>query len=143
MPNIMRNITDITRLGAQYRAEAFAPLGLKAFHGSYLMQICANPGISQEQLAKNICINKSNVARQIVVLEEGDFVRREPCEQDKRVMRLYPTEKTLALMPRLREVMSTWRSLLLQDLSQEEQALLETLLNKIKARADQVLEVGE
>jgi len=127
-------------LGAQYRGDAFAPMGLKAFHGSYLLNICANPGISQEQLAKNICINKSNVARQIVVLEEGGFVRREPCEQDKRVMRLYPTEKTLALLPRLREVMRAWRTQLLQDLSPEEQALMEDLLHKNKAKAEKVVE---
>lgn len=140
MPNIMRNITDITRLGIQYRSEAFAPMGLKAFHGSYLVNICANPGVSQEQLAKNICINKSNVARQAAALEEDGFIRREPCEQDKRVMRLYPTEKTLALMPQLKEVMRTWRTLLLQDLSEEEQELMEKLLQKIKARADEVVE---
>lgn len=140
MPNIMRNITEITRLGAQYRGDAFAPMGLKAFHGSYLLNICADPGISQEQLAKNICINKSNVARQAAALEEGGFIRREPCEQDKRVMRLYPTEKALELLPQIRSIMAAWRTRLLADISEEEQVLLESLLEKIKARAEEVVE---
>ena len=64
MPQIIRNITEITRCRIQYRTDKFAPLGLKACRGSYLQEICANSGISQEQLAKSICINKSNVARQ-------------------------------------------------------------------------------
>lgn len=140
MPNIMRNITEIARLGAQYRGDAFAPLGLKAFHGSYLLNISANPGISQDQLAKNICINKSNVARQAAVLEEAGFIRREPCEQDKRVMRLYPTQKALSLLPQIREVLAAWRSRLLSDISPEEQALLESLLQKIKTRAEEEVE---
>ena len=140
MPNIIRNITEIARLGAQYRGDAFAPMGLKAFHGSYLLNISANPGISQEQLAKNICINKSNVTRQVAVLEEGGFIRRQTCEQDKRVVRLYPTEKTMELLPQIRQVLTDWRSRLLEDISQEEQELLEHLLQKIKARAEEAVD---
>lgn len=140
MPNIMRNITEIARLGAQYRGDAFAPLGLKAFHGSYLLQISANPGISQEQLARNICINKSNVARQAAALEEAGFIRREPSEQDKRVMCLYPTEQALEVLPQIRQVLHSWRSQLLTDISEEEQVLLESLLEKIKAKAEKVVE---
>ena len=69
MSQIIRDITEIARCGAQYRADLLAPLGLKGCHASYLTEICAQPGISQDQLAKRICINKSNVARQAATLE--------------------------------------------------------------------------
>ena len=105
MPQIMKDITEITRVSVQYRTDAFAPLGLKACHGSYLQEICGRPGISQEQLAESICINKSNVARQAAALEEGGFIERRPCEHDKRIMRLFPTEKTLQLLPTINEIM--------------------------------------
>ena len=85
MSHILRDITEITRCGVQYRTDKFAPMGLKACHGSYLLEICARPGISQEQLATSICINKSNVARQAAALEEAGFIQRCPCGQDKRV----------------------------------------------------------
>jgi len=140
MPNIMRNITEITRLGAQYRGDAFAPMGLKAFHGSYLLNICANPGISQEQLAKNICINKSNVARQIVVLEEGGFVERRSSQEDKRVMELYPTAKTLELLPELRKVLGGWSRYLTQDFTEQEIELLGRMLSSMRERAAQWME---
>ena len=70
MSQIIRDITEIARCGAQYRTEALAPMGLKACHASYLTEICAHPGISQDKLAARICINKSNVARQAAILEE-------------------------------------------------------------------------
>ena len=92
MPQIMKDITEITRISVQYRTDSFAPMGLKACHGSYLQEICARPGISQEQLAESICINKSNAARQAAALEEGGFINRCCCDKDKRIMRLYPTE---------------------------------------------------
>ena len=59
MSEIIRNITEITRCGVQYRTEALAPLELKACHASYLLEICAEPGISQDRLAGRICINKN------------------------------------------------------------------------------------
>ena len=120
MNNIIRDITEITRCGVQYRTDAFAPMGLKACHGSYLQEICGRPGISQEQLAESICINKSNVARQAAILEEGGFITRVPCQNDKRVMRLYPTEKTLELMPQIRKIMDDWEDCLTHGLTEDE-----------------------
>lgn len=135
MSDIIRSITEINRCGIQYRTEQLAPLGLKACHGSYLTEICAQSGISQEQLAKRICINKSNVARQVAILEEGGFLQRTPCGEDKRIMRLYPTEKTLQLLPQLQQIAQAWQTLLLAELSPAEQAVLEALLEKMKGKA--------
>ena len=140
MPQIMKDITEITRVSVQYRTDSFAPLGLKACHGSYLQEICARPGISQEQLAESICINKSIVARQAAALEEGGFIKRCCCDKDKRVMRLYPTEKTLALLPEIDRIMLSWQERLIQDLSEEEQQLLEAMLLKMRSRASAYME---
>ena len=140
MPQIMKDITEITRVSVQYRTDSFAPLGLKACHGSYLQEICARPGISQEQLAESICINKSNVARQAAALEESGFIKRCCCDKDKRIMRLYPTEKTLALLPEINEIMDQWERRLTQDLSVEEQELLEAMLLKMRKRASSYME---
>ena len=46
MSQIIRDITEIARCGAQYKADQLAPLSLKGCHASYLTEICANPGIS-------------------------------------------------------------------------------------------------
>ena len=140
MPQIMKDITEITRVSVQYRTDAFAPLGLKACHGSYLQEICRSPGISQDVLAKRICFNKSNIARQIVVLEEGGFVLRKPSVEDKRVMELYPTEKTLELMPQIRQVLGDWRSYLMEGLTAEEMAVLDKALTSMRSRAEAWME---
>lgn len=140
MYQIIRDITEITRCGVQYRTDRFVPMGLKACHGSYLIEICANPGISQEQLAQSICINKSNIARQAAALEEAGFIQRCACGKDKRVMRLYPTEKTTALLPEILQIMNSWQDMLTQDLSDSEQALLERMLARMKQRASTYME---
>ena len=135
MSQIIRDITEIARCGTQYRTEALAPMGLKACHASYLIEICAQPGISQDKLAARICINKSNVARQAATLEEGGFITRVPCQNDKRVMRLYPTEKTLSLLPQISQIMDTWENCLTKDLSDDEIEILAGVLERMKRRA--------
>lgn len=140
MPHVLKTMNEITRCGMQYCNDNLEPLGLKSCHASYLREICRSPGISQDTLARRICINKSNIARQIVVLEEGGFVERRSSTEDKRVMELYPTEKTLELLPELRKVLSGWSRYLTQDFTEEEIELLAKMLSSMRERAAQWME---
>ena len=135
MSQLVKDITEITRCGAQYRTDSLASMGLKGCHASYLEEICADPGISQDTLAKRICINKSNVARQAAILEEEGFIERKPSQADKRVMELYPTEKTLTLMPEITEIINKWEDFLLADLSEAEVAQVHSVLQRMRDKA--------
>ena len=135
MSQIIRDITEIARCGAQYKADRLAPMGLKGCHASYLTEICAHPGISQDQLAKRICINKSNVARQAATLEEEGFLTRIPSPTDKRIMELHPTQKTLDLLPEISSVLKEWETCITGDLTPEELDLMAALVAKMKSRA--------
>ena len=140
MSNLTYNIIDIARCTTQYRAEEMAPLGLKACHGSYIYHICAEPGLTQDQLSRRVFFNKSNVARQLAALEEDGFVQRRPCPEDKRAIRIYPTEKALQALPRIRAAHRHWEELLTQDLTGEEVQAVTAALSKMKARAAQWME---
>ena len=140
MSQIIRDMTEIARCGAQYRADQLSPLGLKGCHASYLTEICAQPGISQDQLAKRICINKSNVARQAATLEEEGFLIRTPSPTDKRIMELHPTQKTLDLLPDISCVLKRWEGCITGDLTPEELDQLATLLDKMKSRSAEYME---
>ena len=140
MSEIIRNVTEIVRCTSQYRTEYLAPMGLKACHASYLTEICANPGISQDRLASIICINKSNVARQAAILEEEGFITRRPSATDKRVLELYPTQKAIDLLPQISQILTCWEGCITHDLTEGEKALLSELLVKMKARAASYME---
>ena len=140
MSQLTRDITQISRCSNQFRNDFLASIDLKSSHSSYLTQIIRSPGISQDKLAKLIYIDKSNVARQAAALEEGGFIKRCCCDKDKRIMRLYPTEKTLALLPEIDRIMLSWQEQLTQDLSEQEQQLLEAMLLKMRSRASAYME---
>lgn len=140
MSQIIRDIIEIARISVQYRGDQLAPMGLKSCHASYLTEICAKPGISQDSLARIICLNKSNVARQAAILEEDGFIIRKPSAADKRVVELYPTEKTLELMPQISQVLKSWETRIADSLTEEERQILSDLLAKMKDRATEYME---
>ena len=140
MSHIIFDIIAIHRCGAQYRSEQMAVFGLKSCHTSYLLHICSQPGISQDQLAQKIFINKSNVARQAAFLEEEGYIIRRSRETDKRVMELYPTEKAMALLPRIREILGKWDEMLTGALSPEELEITTRVLEKMKKQAGDWME---
>ncbi len=135
MPDLMHHITDIARCASLYRQEELAALGLKSCHASYLDAICATPGITQDQLARRIFINKSNVARQLVILEEDGFVERRPSPEDKRAIQVFPTQKARDAMPEIVRIFRVWEAFVAQDLTDQERRLLVSMLEKMKDRS--------
>lgn len=140
MNSIIRNISVIFRYGIQYRSAKYAPFGIKACQSPYIIEVCTNPGISQDGLAKCICLNKSNVARQVAILEEEGFLLRCPSPTDKRVTQVYPTKKAQQLLPKLLELTAAWQDCLTQDLTGEERELLAQVLAKMRLRAKEQVE---
>lgn len=134
------DITYISRCGIQYRNEHLEPLGLSYRQADMLLKICNTPGISQEDLGRKMVLNKSNITRQLAGLEESGFVERRTCEKDKRVIRIYPTEKTLGIAEEIRKVFRDWNDYLMGALPEQEQVKLKELLAVLRARADQWME---
>lgn len=133
---ISKDVMTVARYLRRRRNRYMEPFGLKSIHARYLIEVCQNPGISQDGLTQLLGFDKSNVARQAALLEEDGFLRRSP-GTDKRVLQLYPTEKTLELLPKLTQAMDSWEQELLQDLTSEEKAVFESLFAKVCARAEQ------
>ena len=69
----LKNIGIISRCTDMYRDDRFKELGINSRQAVYLQHICREPGITQDALGKNICVNKSNVTRQISLLEENGY----------------------------------------------------------------------
>ena len=140
MNTITKAMHDIARCQMRHRADYMEQFGLKGCHANYIMTLCEEPGISQEKLAKRIYANKSNIARQIAVLEENGYVYRESDTADKRTLHVYPTEKALELLPLIRKKQDEWDNFVTKDLTEEEISQARTILQKMRTQADLFLE---
>lgn len=143
MSNITRIISEIARCGVQFRNERMKSLDLASRHVGYLLEISAEPGITQNRLSQRINIDKSNVARQVALLEEKGFITCTPSPKDKRVTKLYPTERTLEALPQINAMLEAWENYLTQDLPETDKESLTNLLARIKDRAGTWTEVDQ
>lgn len=133
--HIMRYINRTFRCGKLYRNEALSALGLEGSDQPFILHICHSPGITQEQLAKEIYIDKSGVARRLASLEKRGYIRREIDPQDKRILRVFPTDAVLEMLPDIRGVLAEWNGKILDGFTEEEKEQLESLLNRVMNNA--------
>ena len=142
MEEISQILREIQRCNRVYRENQLEPLGLTTRHGWFLREVGQNPGISQEQLSQKLCLNKSNVARQSAAMEEEGYILRKPCGKDKRVLRLYLTEKAQALLPEIQRITDRWDQLLTRELTESEAQILNILLPRLLTNAQTAVEEG-
>ncbi len=93
--------------------------------------VADNPGISQDKLSCLLLLNKSTIARNVAYLEEHGYLTREQCEKDRRIIRLYPTDKTHEVLPVVEECLSTWKEALLEGFSDSEKELYCKMTQKV------------
>ena len=135
MSKLMRMVNILSRCQALYRADRLREGDLCSWHYNYVMPICHHPGMSQEQLARHVCVDKCNVTRHLAKLEEEGYVERRPSQTDKRVTLVYPTQRLEELIPKVRQINQEWADYILDGLSVDEVEQLEATLLKIARRA--------
>lgn len=135
MDSFMRCVSRTARCASLYRGEKLEKIGLNGGQHTYILNICRNPGVSQEQLARLIYINKSNVARQLALLEQNGFVTRVPDETDRRVLRVYPTKKVLDACPVVQKVLADWQEYVMDGFTPGEREQLTSLMQRVMDRA--------
>lgn len=135
MHYIMRRISTITRCTSLYRSDHFKEKDLNPYHHSYILIIARRPGISQDEIAKELCINKSNVTRSLAQLEENGYIKRIPSQKDKRITEVYPTDKLEAILPHVREIAHNWNVFLTEDISAEDMEVFHAVLERIYEKA--------
>ena len=140
MPSINRYIMTIARCSNQFRSERLRDTGLCGQHCAYILRVCREPCTTQDAIAREIYVNKSNVTRQLAALEQNGFVERRPCETDSRAMEVYPTEKALAVLPEVHAVLREWNECITADFTEEEKEQFKDLLARAAERAQQRLD---
>lgn len=140
MSDFIKNTGEIWRCGNLYRTARYGELGLGSYQDSYILNVCAHPGITQEGLSRLIFVHKSNVARQLGMLEEKGFITRTTDPADKRNTLVYPTEKAEKALAEINRVYEEWHALLLDGLTDKEREAVEKYTALIAENAKRIIE---
>ena len=143
MSKFMKMLNNISRSQAVFRHTRISAQDLQGAHYSFVLAICRKPGRSQEELARDLCVNKSTVTRNLNFLEEKGYIRRTALENDKRQFCVHPTEKMIKIFPEVREASAEWMRLLSEGISQEELAIFDSVLSRMQEKAREIINTQE
>ena len=143
MSKFMKMLNNISRSQAIYRNSKISAEDLHTSHYAFVLAICREPGRSQDFLAKELCLNKSTVARSLNSLEEKGYITRTPLSTDKRQFSVYPTEKMLLVLPDVKKASFEWMSLLSDGINDDELKIFNSVLERMENRAREIIEAQE
>ena len=140
MPGTMKTLNNISRCQAMYRKKTIAAEDLCPNHYAFVLTICHEPGRSQDDLARALCLDKSTVARTLAHLEKHGYITRISNEKDKRQYLVHPTEKMLDIYPRVRLANSEWNARLTENVSPDELEVFHKVLSLMEQNAKRITE---
>ncbi len=143
MPKFMKMLNNISRSQAVYRSCRISADDLQSGHYAYVLAICREPGRSQEDLARRLCVNKSTVTRNLNYLEEKGYISRNPLPNDKRQLSVHPTEKMFTVLPEIKKASAEWMALLSEGIPQEELDIFDSVLQRMQEKAREIIEKQE
>ena len=130
MRHVSGYISVLHRFALQFYNRAENETGLRGVQYPYLFYICRHEGCRQDEIAKHLHVNKSNVTRQIEKLKNAEMIEIRKDSEDERVCRVYPTEKLLKSRETVVSVIEDWNKIILKNLSEDETEQLKELLDK-------------
>lgn len=143
MSKFMKMLNNISRSQAIYRHGKISAEDLQSGHYAFVLAICREEGRSQEELARELCINKSTVARNLNCLEEKGYILRKPLPNDRRQFSVYPTEKMRCVLPEIKSASAEWMALLSEGIPKEELEVFDSVLMRMETKAREIVEKQE
>ncbi len=98
-----------------------------------IMIISKHEGMTQNQIAEKLNLRPATVAIMLRRMEKAGLIHRKQDENDRRIQRVYLTEKGRSHCEFLKEQMQRIESIATQGFSEEEKLQLANLLDRIIA----------
>ncbi|GIN92194.1 putative HTH-type transcriptional regulator YybA [Siminovitchia terrae] len=136
MKEILREIGMIARALDSISNIEFKEYDLTKGQYLYIVRICENPGIIQEKLAEMIKVDRTTAARAIKKLEMNGFIEKKDDEHNKKIKKLFPTEKGKNVYPFIKRENDYSNMVALEGFSEREAETISNLLQRVRKNID-------
>ncbi|MBK5441801.1 MarR family winged helix-turn-helix transcriptional regulator [Peribacillus sp. TH24] len=132
MNEILREIGMIARALDSISNIEFKEYDLTKGQYLYLVRICENPGIIQEKLAEMIKVDRTTAARAIKKLEINGFIEKKEDKHNKKIKKLFPTEKGKNVYPFIKRENDYSNIVALEGFSERDVETIFNLLQRVR-----------
>ncbi|MDZ5607859.1 MarR family winged helix-turn-helix transcriptional regulator [Bacillus pseudomycoides] len=132
MKEILREIGMIARALDSISNIEFKEYALTKGQYLYLVRIYENPGIIQEKLSEMIKVDRTTAARAIKKLEINGFIEKKEDKHNKKIKKLFPTEKGKNVYPFIKRENDYSNTVALVGFSEREVETIFNLLQRVR-----------
>jgi DNA-binding MarR family transcriptional regulator len=136
-------IVDAARLQRTVFDRRVRKLGFTRTQWLVLRRLGEQPGVSQSELAEMLEVERATAGRLIDKLEENGWLERRPDKGDRRINRIYLTEKGGSVHDIIGPIAEAMVEEELSGLSKKEREVLTDLLLNVKRQLQEMAENGE
>lgn len=136
MEGILREIGMIARALDSISNIEFKEYDLTKGQYLYLVRVCENPGIIQEKLAEMIKVDRTSAARAIKKLELHGFMEKKEDQFNKKIKKLFPTEKGKQIYPFIKREHDYSNRVALEGFSESEAETMLNLLQRVRKNVE-------
>lgn len=136
MEGILREIGMIARALDSISNIEFKEYDLTKGQYLYLVRVCEKPGIIQEKLAEMIKVDRTTAARAIKKLELHGFIEKKEDQFNKKIKKLFPTEKGKQVYPLIKREHDYSNRVALEGFSESEAETMLNLLQRVRKNVE-------
>lgn len=136
MKDILREIGMIARALDSISNIEFKEFDLTKGQYLYLVRVCENPGIIQEKLAEMIKVDRTTASRAVKKLEMSGFIEKKDDHHNKKIKKLFPTEKGNTVFPFIKRENDYSNTVALDGFSEEEVETIFHFLQRVRTNIE-------
>ena len=133
--NIEKEISTLYRKMQIYENSLLEPIGLSSAKSMFLFYLKDNENASQNDICKELMMDKSSVTKMLSRLENDGYITKETSSHDARSFNIHLTDKALKIIPKAKAQNAKWFDEVANDLTDIEKSIFLQLLAKTAAKA--------
>ena len=141
--SVPRRINLLFRLSMMHLRGEMKKMGVGSGDYAILTILYLQDGLSQDELSKQMRVDKSNIARALVKLEKMGMVERRPDPHEYRIKRVYLGRKAREMEADFFNVLEEWHYILVKDIDPQDLDVIKRGLDRMMKNAEASLGLEE
>ena len=117
--DLIKLTNNIYRCTQVYLDKRLEKLSLTTGSYPYLLVLNRSEGISQNEISRELNVDKAMSARTIKKLIELQYIRKEENKNDIRAYKLYLTDKGKEIIPEILSIIEEWTNMIIEGNEEE------------------------
>ena len=126
-----RYISGVYRSFQKFLKMRLMDVDLRPLEFRVLLILVHRDGVSQEEIAEGLTIDKSVIARVVKSLIQNDYIVRKVNEEDRRAYCLFRTSKAIEFDETMIEILEEWEEIILEKVPEEERDRFSELMKDV------------